>query len=356
MIENMTKKSWALAGTMFLAIASFSFNSEAAGVADMSAIKARKVKSDAGTTNDNSIVGDWYITLGDYYYEIGSLGAYEAFFKATIDDSGLVWFKDPTNYEYPLTAEYDEATGVLTFIRVLQEQWYNDYGKFDYYIFQEPFTYETQGDFKMGDFTAQFDADKGEIIFPAKCGIQWNSYGDTAGNNFLWDEWLCDLVKAVMDRPEEDDPANWKDLGNATFMDGWVLPGIGLDQNLEANHYEVSLQQNVSDENLYRLVNPYKSGPAAMYNSKSGNGYIVFDVTDPDHVLVSGNGVEAGFANDQAEISKLYCYNALAYYSLRDGLTPAETVEKYGDKIPYTTFKDGVVRLSYIINADGRMV
>lgn len=317
-------------------------------VPEVPGISARKVVSaEEAASGKISIVGDWYVTLGDYYYEVYSQGSYEVFYQSTIEDDGRVWFKDPTNYEYPFVAEYDEATGTLTFIKVKLEDWYNDYGKFDYYLFQEPYTYEVQGKFNYGDFTAHFDSTKGVIDFQPGSGIEWNNYKDLAGTDYFVDEWVADLEKAVMDIPRDEDPDEWQAVGNALFMDGWVLPGLGIDQTLGENQYEVPMQQSKSNEYLYRLVNPYKIGPAVRFNTSTAQGYIMIDVTDPDHVLIDGEGVDAGFANADLDIAKFYCFNALAYYSHKDNIPAEQVVANYGSDLPYTSYKDGVVRLSY---------
>lgn len=320
-------------------------------------ISARKVMSaEEAASGQISIVGDWYVTLGDYYYEIYSQGSYDVFYQSTIEDDGLVWFKDPTNYEYPFAAEYDEVTGTLTFIKVKLEDWYNDYGKFDYYLFQEPYTYEVQGKFNYGNFTAQFDSTTGVINFKPGCGIEWNNYKDLAGSDYFVDEWVADLEKAVKDIPRDEDPDEWQSIGNALLMDGWILPGIGVDQTLPENQYEVAIEQSKSNENLYRLVNPYKSGPAAPFNSSMARGYIMIDVSDADHVLIDGEGVDAGFANAELFITKLYCYNALSLYSHKDDIPAEEVVAKYGSAIPYTTYKEGVVRLSYMKKSENSSI
>lgn len=310
-------------------------------------ITARKVKSQEEASSPG-IEGNWIITLGDYYYDIYSIGAYDVLYKATIED-GLVWFKDPTNYEYPFVALYDEGTGLLTFQRIMVETGYNDYGNFPTYLFQEPYIYnETSKKFDSQNFTAQYDAQKGLITFADNCGIEWNDYKDSEGTVYFVDAWAADLEKGVQERQNVEDDADWTFVGNATFMDGWILPALGIDQYDPANIYEVALQQSKDNSNIYRLVNPYKSGPAADYNSCTTDGYIVFDVTNPDHVLVNPEGVEAGFANSKLDLSKFYCYNTVVFYSNYYGIPTDAVVAVYGDAMPNTTYKDGVVSLSYI--------
>lgn len=143
------------------------------------------------------------------------------------------------------------------------------------------------------------------------------------------------------------DSSKWDDVGKATFMDGWLLPAFGMDQTKESNWYEVALQQSSDNENLYRLVDPYHAGPLAEYNQSASIGYIEFDVSDPKHVVVNWNLVQAGFSNSELGITEFYCYNTLTYFGsyLYKGYSPEEIVEAVGNQMAYTTFEDGVVTL-----------
>lgn len=139
----------------------------------------------------------------------------------------------------------------------------------------------------------------------------------------------------------------WEEAGNATFMDGWLLPAFGLDQTRESNWYEVRLQKAKGNENLYRLVDPYRSGPVAEYNQSTAEGYIEFDISDPKHVVVNWKLQQAGFSNSELGITELYCYNTLTYFGnyLYKGYTPQEIVDAVGNQMAYTTYEDGVVTL-----------
>lgn len=144
----------------------------------------------------------------------------------------------------------------------------------------------------------------------------------------------------------------WKNVGMATFMDGWVLPMLGIDQTLEENQYEVMLQRSRENENLYRLVDPYKSGPAADFNIHSTKeGYIEFDVSDPEHVIF--NMVGAGFAyNDsfdgEKKFNELYCVNFLGQKHIQfPQFTLASLIRQVQSIICFTTFDNGVVELGY---------
>lgn len=147
---------------------------------------------------------------------------------------------------------------------------------------------------------------------------------------------------------------DWIDIGKATFMDGWVLPAFSIDQTRESNWYEVSMQQSALNENVYRLVDPYQAGPAAEHNESKNKGYIVFDISDPKHVVVNWDLVEAGFANSDLGISNLYCYNTLTYFGnyLYKGYSPKEIVDVVGNQMAYTVYADGVVTLGKYVDPD----
>lgn len=154
----------------------------------------------------------------------------------------------------------------------------------------------------------------------------------------------------IIDDPNADPNEGWTSLGNAELYDPWVLTGLGLDNSVG---YAVELQQSDADENVYRLVDPYKGeSPAAAYNeSTAAHGYIQFNVSDPDHVCF--DAVEAGFANSELGVTKFYCYNVLGLY-VSMGYSADLVIRVLGDQIPYTVFKDGVVTLSSIETTDDK--
>lgn len=147
------------------------------------------------------------------------------------------------------------------------------------------------------------------------------------------------------DVPDDELNLGWKSVGMATFQDGWILPALcGGEQANPEYWYEVELQQCEDDENLYRLVNPYgaKYCPFAEYNEFADrNGFIQFNVKDPDHVYF--DVVPANFANSQQDISQTYCYNLFTYIMDYYGWSFEDAIEEYDKQVSWTTFKDGVV-------------
>lgn len=182
--------------------------------------------------------------------------------------------------------------------------------------------------------------DGDNIVFPAE--EAWSiGMPDNEGAGFIFLAYNMQLAKYV--EPEAPNEG-WTKLGDAMFQEGYMMPVFIKDQTIRANWYAVELQQNESNPNIYRLVDPYHGNyPLADANECSRTGYIQFDVTDPDHVVF--DIVPAGFAFSPLGIGQLYCYNQLTWRMMDENASASDIIEKYGDTIPYTTFKDGIVTL-----------
>lgn len=290
---------------------------------------------------DESIYGDYTLTLGDYYFE-SSLGVIEI--DATISEvePGIVSIESPSLATNVLAA-YDEETQTLTFVKI-------DGGPTgNYYLRVEPFEYvydsETEGHIEMLDsFSVTYAG--GTITFPVDHGISWSAYVDAdyttfAGYFELYD--FLSMVKLVETDPDE----GWTSVGTATFTDPWLMPAVGYTDTDEMSTWPVELQQNDDDANVYRLVDPYHGeSPLSMFNESTKPGYIQFDITDPDHVVFAL--VKSGFSSSQLGLSNLYCYDVLTAYILQYsayGYAPADIIGILGDDVCYTTFADGVVTI-----------
>lgn len=285
-------------------------------------------KADASAT----LEGTWTFVCYDTYFSDSAMDGIALEYNASVNGS-TVTFTPTSSDQYGMIAFYDEAQGVLVFSR--------DYlGKSgDRYVYQQPFIYNWKtNDLDYSDITAEICVTQNVIMFEADAGIYWAAYGDMEGTSPKGALNILDMLCALA--PPEGE---WKDLGNATFMDGWLIPAYGENQ---ADYlYEVPLQQSVANPSIYRLVNPYKAGPLSNQNQSKGNGYIMFDVSDPDHVVFLLS--DAGFVNSQAGVSMFFPYNHLGVLLLvNPGYTTAELVSAFGESIPYSTFKDGVVNLN----------
>lgn len=292
------------------------------------------------------LAGSWTFAMGDFYYDDSANAFIALDYNATVNVDTLV-FNGAKASSLTLKATYNQSTATLSFPHAFA-------GIYEgYYLYQQPFTYnwETGQTEYIKALTGTYDPDLGMMITDIPdSGILWIAFqGKTQAGVYN----CYDIPAATFNDAVLPDLGSWNDVGNATFMDGWVMPGFDMDQL--ANQYEVPLQQNADNANLYRLVNPYKYGPLAQYNDWKGDGYIVFDVSDPDHVVFKTS--PCGFSNLEMGILTFYCYNQLgmlsAYYPQ---YSIAEIVNLQDGWSPWTTFNDGIVLLSSIVDKQNKLV
>lgn len=288
----------------------------------------------------SDVEGNYTVHIGDYYFDT-SQGPFDE--ECTVSAEGDLLVFECDYFESEVIATYDASNGTISFTE--QEIGTIVLAGKTYYVKFEPFAYTKVGDkgsVNPTPYTVSFDKATGVIDFPADHGFSWIAYSDNKFSVFAGYLNVFDVED--MDKNTNDPNEGWSSLGNATFMDGWILPVLGIDQTDEANWYKVELQQNDTNKNMYRLVDPYKGeSPAAQYNASTKNGYIQFDVTDPEHVLFMP--VDAGFVNSQLEFTKLYCLNFLSWAMGYNESSAAEIIAILGDEIAYTTFADGVVNI-----------
>ena len=198
----------------------------------------------------------------------------------------------------------------------------------------------------LSDKTASIgviDGDK--ITFSPEDIWAIGDYNDEAsGFIYLTDENVFTKKKEV----DPSDPnSGWTSLGNATLQDGWVLPRFGIDQRDAKNWYEVELQQNDENPNLYRLVDPYKGNcPVKDKNTSKTTGYIQFNVSNPD--FVTFDEVDAGFVCGSVGISKMFASNMVTYYCKSFKISLDDFIKNYSYSPTFktgSTFKNGVVTL-----------
>lgn len=159
--------------------------------------------------------------------------------------------------------------------------------------------------------------------------------------------WIL-TYRNVIAAPEADPemPGTWKSAGKATYIDGWMIPGIYNEQTDKPydqykNPWIVDVEQCVEDAHLFRVVNPYMS-PAPLNGGYEG--YILFDVTDPACVLVYP-GYNAGISNGT---NKLRFFNLEGYYFVDFGgeLTTQDIIHEFAqDATPTSTYADGRVKV-----------
>lgn len=227
--------------------------------------------------------------------------------------------------------------------------------------------------------SATYDAETGELTIPAQTAgaytigtSTWDyNQGDYSDVESITAEWygVCFMftaedvisISSASDELvfgdylslaviESDSNEGWTSLGNATLEDGWMLPFFEIDQTDPANQYEVELQQNNANANVYRLVNPYKgNSPVAEYNEYPYTGYIEFDVTDPDHVLFTPRN--AGVRIVDEYVVNFYPSNILSMCVYGFDMSVEESIAFIESQdADFTTFKDGVVTLPSVLD------
>ncbi len=144
------------------------------------------------------------------------------------------------------------------------------------------------------------------------------------------------------------DPDTYEKLeGKAIFYDGWVLPGFGA--NPEEYPVEVDIERSVQHPTQYRLVNPYPVGYLEVNEGSPEPGYIVFDISSPDFVVVR-TGYQSGFYEKSTwGMGNFYFYNLegllVAEYEALGQPKTNDEIKQLREKEGYTcsSYADGVV-------------
>lgn len=303
---------------------------------------------------NNSIEGTWTFTFLDWYFKDSTMGYVSGQFDATVNGEDITFTPLAPDDYYEMKALMGEETvqgqkvPVFYFIRA-------SLGKEgDYYMYQVPFIYNWDANQiqPIGSIIGYYDPEDGTVAFEESNGIAWGAFSDAAGNNPVGQYYdMLDLIVANQYDFNESILGEWKELGMATIVDGWLQPGYGYNQF--ENQYQAPIEQKVGDENIYRIVNPFKYGVMAEYNQSTKDGYIVFDVTDPNHVLFLT--ADAGFSSLEDGLAQFYAYNQLgSLHSYYPSYSLAEIIRLQTGFTPWTTYKDGIVRLGALETSQGK--
>lgn len=327
----------------------------------LKAVSLKKV-SRADEEIDADIAGDYVLVLADYYFE-ESVGIIEA--DATIADNGdgTITISCPEQFGAPVTAAYDPSTLKMTILPTpttvidavdfFGQLFYItfDCGK---YVEDE----EDNGDLVSGEISAEFFPEDGAFDFAEDTFMGWRAYDN--GSDFSEEKFigwlnLFDILGGIKAEPiDEEQVGQWKSIGTATFVDAWITTAYAdmAGNALVPSDYPIQaeLQQNVDNENIYRLWAPYHSEDFVGLEDNVSNyqGQIVFDVTNPDNVVVKA-GLPAGFNDGEFEF---YTFNALGWVINYFGEpeTEDEWIDYYNflaeEGIPSDTFKNGVVTIN----------
>lgn len=273
----------------------------------------------------------------------------------TVVLTGLLW-------GFPVTGTFDAQAGTIT----LEEQpvFYNTY--YNEYVNLYPMKWNEAGDgvVDAASFVFTYRADG---MAEAQAGLE---VGDLAGcvlsdlydilhyttpslkpqgKGFGW-YYLNILQPMSMYFAKTDinftyNASEWKDCGTAQYEDGFMGCHIGV---YTTPAYSVSVKQNTNNSSEVMLYQPYgATSPYGETNVGDGNGYIVFNVSNPDCVVVRPL-VYSGYQTDEnVGEGKIYLsnYAGVNYYlngaSFQDIIDEAEY---YGDELATMTM-DGVVTI-----------
>lgn len=141
--------------------------------------------------------------------------------------------------------------------------------------------------------------------------------------------WLCMWVQARKVNAFEYNEAEWTNIGTASFKDAWFP--VMWDNLVTPPPYDVPVCRNVSNENLFLLMNPY--GPDTPYGqgfNEASTGYIMIDITDPDCVYVKPL-VEAGkFVLAQGSPAyPTFLFNAEGYFHDLQGASAEDIIVNF---------------------------
>lgn len=140
--------------------------------------------------------------------------------------------------------------------------------------------------------------------------------------------WLCTRIEGKPLKFFEFNPSEWNEIGNARFKDPWFAPAF--DDTWLSEPYEVPCYQSLTDLNKFLLLNPYGPetpwGEIGLDSDPERPGYIVFDISDPEIVIVEP--MVYTLTNDGTLIEDLveeyYCYNIEGYYYRLKNVTSQE--------------------------------
>lgn len=270
--------------------------------------------------DETSIEGTWTFTLGDYYLVNSLNKEITVDYEATLDGTKIT-FEDPTGNEFPFVGEYDATNNTIVFTRLYLGQ------AGEYQVYQQPFefSYSERDVLDIAQLVGKYYPSPGIITFSSDQGLEWPAYSDINGTNLLGYFRIYDFVNASKVLPAPDDEeidevqaGQWNKIGTATFVDAWILPSYTMGgQQINPNDYayEVELQQNINDPNLYRLWKPYKTTGCLLYeqnlNQSKYEGQIQFNITDKNYIQVVACGLPTGFKNNNGEF---YVSNELGWF------------------------------------------
>lgn len=305
---------------------------------------AGSLRSVGEATDGNSVEGDYTIYIEDVYFD-DSKGNFTDECTVKLEENTVML--DCNYFAMPVKGEWDAAKGAITFNPEYFGLVETNMG--DLYLAFMPITYVASS--QTLDFTPySVTYNNGTVTFPDMCGFGWFLYTDAEYTQRKGVAEMFNIAEMVQKDPNADPDAGWTGIGEATLYDPWLLPGLSMQEEADKG-YGVEMQRNDENQNLYRLVDPYKGkSPVAALNSHTGKGYITFDITDPEHVLFTATG--AGYTSQELGIRQFYCIDQLSAVAGSFKMDPQVVIAVLGDDLCYTKYKDGVLTLGSMESED----
>ena len=204
------------------------------------------------TLSQQSVEGTWRFSFGDYFFDDSSMETKIEDLQASFYND-ILFFEAPEEDILPMAANFDGATGVLTF----------NSGQFgDFYnsgiLVQLPSIYDpATGQFSVKSFEAQYNEEEGKIIFPENAGIQWWLYDYATTPMFALDIYTIEgavkvkktINSLIINKGEEESlQIRFKDFSRIDFKNGNLVFDIaeGLSiplTNLKTVHFDEYIEE-----------------------------------------------------------------------------------------------------------------
>ncbi|MCH5223947.1 MAG: hypothetical protein J1E82_07875, partial [Muribaculaceae bacterium] len=204
---------------------------------------------------DESIVGDWNITLNGQYLGDYSLGQFTETFSASLDGNKVIF--ESTGSNYNIVAEFT-APGVLTFKKAIVGNPESTYGlnQVPYINNNDATDTEALEEDIVESFEATYNSFNNTITFPENCGLLYGMFNNTTGVLSYYED-AYDFVSAVKVAKEAPNYANESIVGNWDFtLNGNYLGEYSLGQFTET--FTASLEGNIvtfeSSQSQYNIV------------------------------------------------------------------------------------------------------
>ena len=218
---------------------------------------------------------------------------------------------------YSLECTYDEEAGTLSIPghqQIVYNTYYSEYIYFEHLVW----TYDEDA----GKYTPSVSSDPivGTVSGNTISFSEYSSFSYQISQGYFFLAGYASMTKNAAD--------SWVNVdGTASLVDPWFMSSFEFEEGKTQYDYPISLsvQNNESKPNQYRLVNPYAGSMFTSYNldSNGGVGYIVFDFSDPDCVIILP-GIYSGLTFQMSSANYMfYCNNNAGLY-YNSGYTAAE--------------------------------